>query len=180
MSGLDGKVIGYNAESIQQAISKGGIMSPFALILINAHPNVRQPSITNLDEPQFHVVLNIRARAAPAAYGHLGGVTWPRPGKSSNHTNPRVRPASSSPSCPTSIGGSPTMAVGSAATPVNMPDGASKTCAMPGEPFGCSVFDIGRVGSYDAPSNVSAIADKLQFAACDTPGTRNSRGVRSP
>ena len=60
------------------------------------------------------------------------------------------------------------MAVGLAATPVNMIDGASKTCAMSGEPFRCSVFDIGRVGSYDAPSNVSATADKLQFAVCDT------------
>ena len=60
------------------------------------------------------------------------------------------------------------MAVGSAATPVNMLDGTSETCAMPGEPFGCSVFDIGCVGSCDAPSNVSAIADKLQFAVCDT------------
>ena len=60
------------------------------------------------------------------------------------------------------------MAVGLAATPVNMLDGASKTCAMSGEPFGCSVFDIGCVGSYDAPGNVSAIADKLQFAVCDT------------
>ena len=57
------------------------------------------------------------------------------------------------------------MAVGSAATPVNMLDGASKICAMSGEPFGCSVFDIGCVGSYDAPSNVSAI---VQLAVCDT------------
>ena len=93
---------------------------------------------------------------------HLGDVTWPQPGKSSNHTSS------------TSIGGSPTMAA-----LANMLDEASRTCAVPSAPFGCSVFDIGCVGSYDASSNVSAIADILQFCLCAT-RTRNSRGVRSP
>ena len=75
---------------------------------------------------------------------HLG-VSWP--GRSSSHT--------SSPS-ETSIGGSPTIALSSVATPANTLGGAStRRCAMLSAPFGCSVFDVGRVGTYCGENQAS-------------------------
>lgn len=76
------------------------------------------------------------------------GVTWP--GRSSNHTSSR----GSSSSWMTSIGGSPTIAVSSFTTPANTLGGANtRRCAMPSAPFGCSVFDLGRVGTYRTARN---------------------------
>ena len=70
------------------------------------------------------------------------------------------------------------MAVNSAATPANTLGGAStQRCAMPSAPFGCSVFDLGRVGTYRAASNSVRKSRYVQFARTRT---RNSRGVRSP
>ena len=70
------------------------------------------------------------------------------------------------------------MAVNSVATPANTLGGAStQRCAMPSAPFGCSVFDLGRVGTYRAASNRVRNSRYMQFARTRT---RNSRGVRSP
>lgn len=106
------------------------------------------------DNPASRICTNLNSR-------HPGSRSTSRGCREQPHK--LVRPASSSPSCPTSIGGLPTIAASSAVTPANMLDEATGTCAMPSAPFGCSVVDIGCAGSYDASSNVSAIADISQF-----------------